>query len=70
MCLAIPGRVILREGAKGVIDFDGQRRPADLSLLDDVAVGEYVIVQAGFATQKVDEARALETYRLLKEQIE
>ncbi|WP_306304137.1 HypC/HybG/HupF family hydrogenase formation chaperone [Desulfosarcina cetonica] len=36
-------------------------------LLDDVIVGDYVIVHAGFAIQKLDEAAALESIQLLRE---
>ena len=50
-----------------VIDVDGVQRQASLLLLSDVQVGDYVIVHAGFAIQKIDEAAAQETLRLLKE---
>jgi hydrogenase expression/formation protein HypC len=49
------------------IDVDGVKRSASLMLLEDAAVGDYVIVHAGFAIKKLDEASAMETIRLLKE---
>jgi hydrogenase expression/formation protein HypC len=49
------------------IDVDGVQREASLLLLEDAQVGEYVIVHAGFAIQKIDEAAALETLQFLKE---
>jgi hydrogenase expression/formation protein HypC len=49
------------------IDVDGVKRSASLMLLEDAAVGEYVIVHAGFAIKKLDEEAAMETIRLLKE---
>ena len=49
------------------IDVDGVKRSASLLLLEDAAVGDYVIVHAGFAIKKLEEAAALETIRLLKE---
>jgi hydrogenase expression/formation protein HypC len=49
------------------IDVDGVQRSASLMLLEDAAVGDYVIVHAGFAIKKLDEASAIETIRLLKE---
>jgi hydrogenase expression/formation protein HypC len=49
------------------IDVDGVQRSASLMLLEDAAVGDYVIVHAGFAIKKLDEASAMETIRLLKE---
>jgi hydrogenase expression/formation protein HypC len=50
-----------------VIDVDGVRRECSLLLLEDAAIGDYVIVHAGFAISKIDEAAALETLALLKE---
>jgi hydrogenase expression/formation protein HypC len=49
------------------IDVDGVQREASLLLLEDVEVGDYVIVHAGFAIQKLDEAAAMETLNLLRE---
>jgi hydrogenase expression/formation protein HypC len=51
------------------IDVEGVQREASLLLLEDARVGEYVIVHAGFAIQKLDEAAAQETLDLLREAI-
>jgi len=69
MCLAIPGKVkrIDTAAQTAVIDYDGVERKAGIALLSDVAVGDFVLVHAGFAIQKVDERVARETYRLLAE---
>ena len=48
-----------------VIDVDGVKREASLLLLEDASVGDYVIVHAGFAIQKIDEAAAMETLKFL-----
>ncbi len=61
MCLAIPSKVTKIENSVGIIDVDGVTREASLLLLDDVKVGDYVIVHAGFAINKIDEEAALET---------
>ena len=50
-----------------VIDVDGVKREASLLLLEDAGVGDYVIVHAGFAIHKIDEAAAMDTLKLLKE---
>jgi hydrogenase expression/formation protein HypC len=52
-----------------VIDVDGVRRECSLLLVEDAQVGDYVIVHAGFAISKLDEAAALETLALLKEAV-
>jgi hydrogenase expression/formation protein HypC len=51
------------------IDVEGIQREASLLLLEDARVGDYVIVHAGFAIQKLDEAAAQETLDLLREAI-
>ena len=49
------------------IDVDGVQRQASLLLLEDAGVDDYVIVHAGFAIHKIDEAAAMETLKFLKE---
>jgi hydrogenase expression/formation protein HypC len=51
------------------IDVEGVQREASLLLLEDARVGDYVIVHAGFAISKLDEAAARETLDLLREAI-
>ena len=67
MCLGIPGKVVELKDMKALVDVGGTRREASVMLLDDVKVGEYVIVHAGFAIQKVDEAEAEKTLRIIDE---
>lgn len=67
MCLAIPGKITEINGKKAKVDFDGIKRTVDLTLCDEIAVDDYVLVHVGFAIQKVDEEVAHETYRLLAE---
>ena len=51
------------------IDVEGVQREASLLLLEDAQIGDYVIVHAGFAIQKLDEAAAQETLDLLRDAI-
>ena len=67
MCLSVPGKVLEIEGARGKVDVAGNVVDADLTLTPDVQRGDYVLVHAGFAIQKYDEAEALETLRMLEE---
>jgi len=66
MCLAIPSRIVNIENEMATIDVDGVRRQASVFLLEDPAVGDWVIVHAGFAIHKIDEAAAQETLKLLR----
>jgi len=70
MCLAIPAKIIKIEDNVATIDVDGVQREASLLLLEDAMVGEYVIVHAGFAIQRIDEAAAMETLNLLRDAAE
>ena len=67
MCLAIPSRITKIENNMATIDVEGVQRKASLLLLEDAQVGDYVIVHAGFAIHKLDEAAARETLDLLRE---
>jgi len=67
MCLAIPARVIQIEEGLGLVELGGVVREASFMLLPDAQVGDYVLLHAGYALQKVDEAEAEETMRLLAE---
>ncbi len=67
MCLAIPARVIEISEDEGRVELGGVVRGASFMLLPDAEVGDYVLLHAGYALQKVDEAEAEETIRLLAE---
>lgn len=70
MCLAIPTRVIEIKGTNAVVEFGGVRKEIGLQLVPDAKVGDYVLLHAGFAIQKMDEGEARETLKLLEELIE
>ena len=67
MCLAIPGTVTAIEDQNALIDYGGTTRRASLRLLPDTAVGDCVLVHAGFIIQKVDPAEGAELEALLRE---
>jgi hydrogenase expression/formation protein HypC len=70
MCLAIPGKIVEivdRENDLAKVDVGGVKRNVNIGMLDDVAVGDYVLIHVGFAMSKVDEKEAEETLTLLKD---
>ena len=67
MCLAIPSKIVKIENNVATIDVDGVQREASLLLLEDPKVGEYVIVHAGFAINKINEEHAQESLKLMRE---
>ena len=71
MCLAVPARVIeMRDDLLGLVELGGVVREVCFMLLPDVRVGDYVLLHAGYALQKVDTVEAEETLRLLAEMVE
>ncbi|MCP2521003.1 HypC/HybG/HupF family hydrogenase formation chaperone [SCandidatus Aminicenantes bacterium Aminicenantia_JdfR_composite] len=71
MCLGIPAKVIeIKEDNTGKVDYLGTKIKVNFSLIDDIKVGDYVILHAGFAISKLDEKEVEETLSLLKDFIE
>jgi hydrogenase expression/formation protein HypC len=68
MCLGVPMKIISRDGDNIVAEVDGVQKEASIMLLgEEVTVGDYVIVHAGFAISRLDEEYAVETIRMMKE---
>ena len=68
MCLAIPAKVVELHGdGSGVIDVGGLRKTVSLMLVDDVEIGDFVILHVGYAIAKLDEAEAAKTLALFAE---
>lgn len=62
MCLAIPVRVEQLVGDElAIVNLDGMRKEVSLALVDDVAVGDYVIIHVGYALQRLDTDEAERT---------
>lgn len=69
MCLAMPAKILSIDGDEAEVDFGGAIRKTNVSMVD-AEVGDYVIIHAGFAIQKVDEQEARETLQLWNEFLE
>ena len=67
MCLGIQMRIKKIEGDLAMAQADGIRRKVNIQFLKNAKVGDYVIIHAGFAIEKVDEKRAKETLGLFRE---
>jgi hydrogenase expression/formation protein HypC len=67
MCLAVPLKIININHGIAIADLDGTRREVSLLLLPEIVeIGDYVLVHAGFAIQKIDENAAEDTLDLLR----
>jgi hydrogenase expression/formation protein HypC len=69
MCLAVPGQIVSIDGNQANVDFGGVLRSVNVSLVD-AKVGEWVVIHAGFAIEKMDEEEAKETLRLWGEMLD
>jgi hydrogenase expression/formation protein HypC len=69
MCLAIPSKVLAIDGFMARVDTAGTEREVNLMLMhEDVAVGDYVLIQHGsFAYERVEAERAAEALALMQE---
>ena len=67
MCLAVPLKITSIDGPDAVAERDGVRRTIRVDLLKEPKVGEYVMVHAGFAIERLDEEQALLDLEAAKE---
>ena len=68
MCLGVPMQILEINDDMVVAEIDGVQREASLMMLGEpVAVGDYVIVHAGFAISRIDPTEAEETLRIMRE---
>ena len=66
MCLAVPGKIVERDGEEAVVDLQGSRLKISVLLAPEANVGDWVLVHAGFAITQIEEADALETWEYLR----
>lgn len=67
MCLSIPAKVEKIEGDMAVVSVGGTEYDASLQMVDDVKIGDYILLHTGFALQKISEEEALETLKVFEE---
>jgi hydrogenase expression/formation protein HypC len=67
MCLSIPAKVVDIEGDMAEVSIGGTILKAGLQMVENVKIGDYVLLHTGFAIQKIDEEEAMETLKILQE---
>lgn len=67
MCLAVPAQLVERDGDQGIADLHGNRVPVSTMLTPEAAVGEWVLIHAGFAIQRLDRDAAERTWSVLRD---
>jgi hydrogenase expression/formation protein HypC len=66
MCVAVPMELIRIDGKLGVVRQNGVELTVSLDLLDGVAVGDYVVIHAGFAIQHMPKEEAQEALAIFE----
>ena len=67
MCLSIPARIVSIDGSMAEVSAGGAIFKAGLHMIENAKVGDYILLHAGFAIQKISENEAEETIRLFEE---
>lgn len=70
MCLSIPAKVEVIEGEMAVVSVGGTKYNASLQMLEDVKIGDYILLHTGFAIQKLTPEEAAESLSVFDEFIE
>ncbi|MBO7172990.1 MAG: HypC/HybG/HupF family hydrogenase formation chaperone [Burkholderiaceae bacterium] len=66
MCLAVPAQIVeMMDGGLARCDLNGVKKEINVSLIANPQVGDWVIVHVGFALNRIDEAQAQETLKML-----
>lgn len=66
MCLAIPGEVLSIQKEKALVNIMGVKKEISTVLVEEVQIGDYLVVHAGCAISKIDKIEALETIEIFK----
>jgi len=67
MCLGIPMKLTSRDGDTGIVVLEGVERKVNLSLVEEAEIGDYLIIHAGFAIERLEPEQAEETLELFRE---
>ena len=66
MCVAVPVEIINIDGMEAWVDFGGVKKKVNIALVDDVKVGDYVLLHAGCAVSRLDREEAEKTLELFR----
>ncbi len=69
MCLSVPAEVLEIEGNRAKVSVGGATYFAGLHLVEDVHIGDYILLHSGYAIQKLDQEEAEITLELLREAV-
>lgn len=67
MCLSVPAKIIEIQGEAAKVSIGGSIVDIGIQLIDNVQIGDYVLVHTGFALEKISEEEALKTIEMIKQ---
>lgn len=67
MCLSIPAKIVSINGMMAEVSAGGTVFNAGLHMIENAREGDYILLHAGFAIQKISEEEAFETIKLFEE---
>ena len=70
MCYAIPAKITEINGDDAVVDYGGVVKKINISLVEEPAVGDYVLIHTGFAIEKLNKQSAEEALKIIKKEFE
>jgi len=67
MCLAVPARIVKIEGQNATVEVNGLTRSANVAFIESPAIGDFVLLHAGFAIRKWSAQDVDEFNRIMRE---
>jgi hydrogenase expression/formation protein HypC len=69
MCYAIPAKITEIDGENAKVDYSGIIKKVNISLIDNAKIGDYTLIHAGFAIEKLDSKSAKESLKIINEDL-
>lgn len=66
MCVAVPAKVIEIYEYESLVDFGKIKKKVNTFFIEDIKIGDYVLIHAGCAVEKISEEEVIETIKLFK----
>lgn len=70
MCYAIPAKILEINEDTAQVDYGGVKKKVNICLLEKIKVGDYILIHAGFAIEKLEKQSAEETLKIIREMME
>jgi hydrogenase expression/formation protein HypC len=67
MCVAVPAKVVELKGDQATVEIRGNRFDANVSLVGELNIGDYVLIHAGFAIERYEPEEAQEVLKVFEE---